>query len=91
MEHDIPRQEPNDLVRYSKAQLQGERVVTGFGLPWTILRVTRFYDDVLSDRAARLRPDVLNVLFVNAVEKRPRFFFADNLDLLNVVEEPANL
>jgi hypothetical protein len=38
-----------------------------------------------------LRPDVFDVLFVNAVEKRPRFFLADNLDLLKVVEKPVNL
>jgi uncharacterized protein YbjT (DUF2867 family) len=33
---------------YPKAKLQAERVVAGCGLPWTILRVTQFYDYILS-------------------------------------------
>jgi uncharacterized protein YbjT (DUF2867 family) len=32
---------------YPKAKLRCERIVTGSGLPWTILRVTQFYDYVL--------------------------------------------
>jgi uncharacterized protein YbjT (DUF2867 family) len=41
---------------YSKAKLQAERVGVDSGLPWTILRVTQFYDYVLSglQRLARL-------------------------------------
>jgi uncharacterized protein YbjT (DUF2867 family) len=33
---------------YFKAKLDAERVVTDSGLPWTILRVTQFYDLVLT-------------------------------------------
>jgi uncharacterized protein YbjT (DUF2867 family) len=33
---------------YPKAKLQAEHVVAGCGLPWTILRVTQFYDYILS-------------------------------------------
>ena len=33
---------------YPKAKLQAERVVTECGLPWTILRVTQFYDYMLT-------------------------------------------
>jgi uncharacterized protein YbjT (DUF2867 family) len=33
---------------YPKAKLQAEQVVTGSGLPWTILRVSQFYDYILS-------------------------------------------
>ena len=41
---------------YPKAKLQAERVVAGCGLPWTILRVTQFYDYILSgaQKLARL-------------------------------------
>jgi uncharacterized protein YbjT (DUF2867 family) len=41
---------------YPKAKLQAERVVAGSGLPWTILRVTQFYDYILSgaQKLARL-------------------------------------
>ena len=41
---------------YPKAKLQAERVVADFGLPWTILRATQFYDYVLAglQRMARL-------------------------------------
>jgi hypothetical protein len=34
---------------------------------------------------------MLDVLFINAVQKRPRFATADGLDLLKVIKEPANL
>jgi uncharacterized protein YbjT (DUF2867 family) len=33
---------------YPKAKLQSERLVAGCGLPWTILRVTQFYDYCLT-------------------------------------------
>jgi len=38
-----------------------------------------------------LRPDAVDIFFVDAVEERPRLLVADVLDLLKVVEEPANL
>jgi uncharacterized protein YbjT (DUF2867 family) len=43
---------------YPKAKLQAEQVVTGSGLPWTILRVTQFYDYCLTNaqRLSRLGP-----------------------------------
>ena len=34
---------------YPKAKLQAERVVAECGLPWTILRVTQFYDYILTE------------------------------------------
>jgi uncharacterized protein YbjT (DUF2867 family) len=33
---------------YPKAKLESERIVAGSGLPWTILRVTQFYDYILT-------------------------------------------
>ena len=41
---------------YPKAKLQAERVVAECGLPWTILRVTQFYDYILAglQKLARL-------------------------------------
>jgi uncharacterized protein YbjT (DUF2867 family) len=33
---------------YPKAKLQAERVVADSGLPWTVLRVTQFYDYMLT-------------------------------------------
>ncbi len=48
---------------YPKAKLQAERVVTGSGLPWAILRATQFYDPgssswrkICSDRTTPLDP-----------------------------------
>jgi uncharacterized protein YbjT (DUF2867 family) len=38
---------------YPKSKLEAERVVAGSGLPWTILRVTQFYDYCL-DNARKL-------------------------------------
>jgi uncharacterized protein YbjT (DUF2867 family) len=42
--------------KYPKAKLQAERVVADCGLPWTTLRVTQFYDYILTglQRLARL-------------------------------------
>jgi uncharacterized protein YbjT (DUF2867 family) len=34
---------------YPKAKLEAERIVAGSGLPWTILRVTQFYDYILTN------------------------------------------
>jgi uncharacterized protein YbjT (DUF2867 family) len=34
---------------YPKAKLQAEQIVAGSGLPWTILRVTQFYDYCLAN------------------------------------------
>ncbi len=34
---------------YPKAKLEAERIVTSSGLPWTILRVTQFYDYILAN------------------------------------------
>jgi uncharacterized protein YbjT (DUF2867 family) len=34
---------------YPKAKLEAERIVAGSGLPWTILRVTQFYDYCLAN------------------------------------------
>jgi uncharacterized protein YbjT (DUF2867 family) len=34
---------------YPKAKLQAERIVASSGLPWTILRVTQFYDYILTN------------------------------------------
>jgi hypothetical protein len=34
---------------------------------------------------------MVDVPFINAVQKRPRFAAADGLDVLKIVEEPANL
>ncbi len=34
---------------YPKAKLQAEQIVAGSGLPWTILRVTQFYDYCLTN------------------------------------------
>lgn len=41
---------------YPKAKLESERIVQSSGLPWTILRVTQFYDYILANvrRLARL-------------------------------------
>jgi uncharacterized protein YbjT (DUF2867 family) len=41
---------------YPKAKLEAEQIVSGSGLPWTILRVTQFYDYILANvrRLARL-------------------------------------
>jgi uncharacterized protein YbjT (DUF2867 family) len=41
---------------YPKAKLQAEQIVAGSGLPWTILRVTQFYDYCLANaqRLSRL-------------------------------------
>lgn len=41
---------------YPKAKLEAERIVTRSGLPWTILRVTQFYDYILANvqKLARL-------------------------------------
>jgi uncharacterized protein YbjT (DUF2867 family) len=41
---------------YPKAKLEAERIVTSSGLPWTILRVTQFYDYILANvqKLARL-------------------------------------
>jgi uncharacterized protein YbjT (DUF2867 family) len=41
---------------YPKAKLQAERIVAESGLPWTILRVTQFYDYILTglQKLARL-------------------------------------
>ena len=41
---------------YPKEKLESERIVTDSGLPWTILRVTQFYDYILSNvrRLAKL-------------------------------------
>jgi uncharacterized protein YbjT (DUF2867 family) len=49
------------LWGYPKAKLQAERVVAECGLPWTILRVTQFYDYILTGMRKLARLPVVPV------------------------------
>jgi uncharacterized protein YbjT (DUF2867 family) len=53
---------------YPKAKLQAERVVAEGGLPWTILRVTQFYDYILSGVRKLARLPVVPVPAAFAVQ-----------------------
>jgi len=46
---------------YPKAKRQAEQIVTGSGLPWTILRVTQFYDYCLTNARKLSRLPVVPV------------------------------
>jgi uncharacterized protein YbjT (DUF2867 family) len=46
---------------YPKAKLQAEQIVAGSGLPWTILRVTQFYDYCLTNAQKLSRLPVVPV------------------------------
>jgi uncharacterized protein YbjT (DUF2867 family) len=46
---------------YPKAKLQAEQIVAGSGLPWTILRVTQFYDYCLASARKLSRLPVVPV------------------------------